>query len=372
MGINFGVGPLEVDIGQDRGPTMPGAGQIDDVRIGLANQVVQMRVDEAQAGGCSPVTQKARLDVLGPQRFAQEWIVLKVDLTDRQVVRCPPVRIQLGDLFLRDRARHDLPLVTSVFASCHLAERTTAISSSVRSNSAQRYLRDEVVHFDSFRGATPTPFRRRLKWKAPSAVVVKGLLAPAFGEYEEGPFQENFVEDKFRRTPGGKNRGCSRPAPLNHECERHIGASAQPSNRRGSSQRRLISVQTRTMNPSGDVHRINGKLSATRSRCALRCARQALEASGDDNPSSFCMEGQRGENWNESSRLPGSSLYHGRPAAAGEWPAIRDARKENGQKQGSNSQKPSIDFHGPLLDCSFSFAHPAGILSWHSSAGVPD
>ena len=57
-----------------------------------------MRVDEVQAGGRPPVSQQARLDVLETERLAQQWVVAKVDLADRQVVGGPPVPVDQGEL----------------------------------------------------------------------------------------------------------------------------------------------------------------------------------------------------------------------------------------------------------------------------------
>ena len=42
------------------------------------------------------MAEQARLDVLGPQRLAQQWVVGEVDLSDRQVVRrLPPTQKEI-------------------------------------------------------------------------------------------------------------------------------------------------------------------------------------------------------------------------------------------------------------------------------------
>ncbi len=66
-------------------------GQIDDLRIALRYEPVQVDVDEAKARRCSPVTEQARLDVLDLERLAQQRFVLQIDLPDRQVVGSLPV-----------------------------------------------------------------------------------------------------------------------------------------------------------------------------------------------------------------------------------------------------------------------------------------
>ena len=54
-----------------------------------------MDVDEAQTGRGAPVAEQPRLDVLRPQRLAQQRVLLQVDLADRQVVRGLPVAVHV-------------------------------------------------------------------------------------------------------------------------------------------------------------------------------------------------------------------------------------------------------------------------------------
>ena len=44
-------------------------------------------------GRRAPVPEQPRLDVLGPQRFAQQRVVEQIDLADREVVRGAPVGV---------------------------------------------------------------------------------------------------------------------------------------------------------------------------------------------------------------------------------------------------------------------------------------
>src|SRR5262245_15436072 len=62
-----------------------------------------MNVYEVQAWCCSPVTQEPRLDVLLAQRLLQEGIVVEIDLANRQVVRGPPVSVDLVQLVATER-----------------------------------------------------------------------------------------------------------------------------------------------------------------------------------------------------------------------------------------------------------------------------
>ena len=96
--VDLGVGALEVDVGDDRRAAVAGAGDVEDVVAGLADQPVEVGVDEVQAGRGAPVAEQARLDVLGPQRLAQQRVVLQVDLGDGQVVGRLPVGEQAVQL----------------------------------------------------------------------------------------------------------------------------------------------------------------------------------------------------------------------------------------------------------------------------------
>ena len=88
---------------------MPRAGQVDHVGVGVLNQAVQMHVDEAEAGRGSPVTQQPRLDVLRPQRLAQQGVLLQVDLADRQVIGRLPVPMHVLQTVWIE-VRHDVLL----------------------------------------------------------------------------------------------------------------------------------------------------------------------------------------------------------------------------------------------------------------------
>src|ERR1051325_3199230 len=87
LSTNLGVGTLEIDVRQQRGAAMAGAGEVDDIQIVLADDAVDVGVDEAQPRRGAPMPEQARLDVLATQRLAQEWVGQQVDLSNGQIVR---------------------------------------------------------------------------------------------------------------------------------------------------------------------------------------------------------------------------------------------------------------------------------------------
>ena len=92
--VDLAVGPLQVGVGHEAGPAVTRAGDVDGVQVPVADDAVHVGVDEVEAGRRAPVAQQARLDVLGPQRFAQQRVGQQVDLADREVVGGPPVRVE--------------------------------------------------------------------------------------------------------------------------------------------------------------------------------------------------------------------------------------------------------------------------------------
>ena len=91
------------------GPPWPGPDHVHRVEVAGRDDPVQVRVDEVQAGGGAPVAEQPRLDVLGPQRLAQQRVVEQVDLADRQVVGGPPVGVDAAPAPLVARGHTDAP-----------------------------------------------------------------------------------------------------------------------------------------------------------------------------------------------------------------------------------------------------------------------
>ena len=74
---------------------MPRTGDVNDVRVVLFNQPVQMNVDEILSRRSSPMAEQSRLDLLCFERFSQQGILKQVDLADAKIVRGAPVAIYL-------------------------------------------------------------------------------------------------------------------------------------------------------------------------------------------------------------------------------------------------------------------------------------
>ena len=91
--IHLRVGPFEVDVGDEGRASVSGSGDVDGVQIVLADQPVQVDVDQVEAGGGAPVAEQPRLDVLCFQRHAQQRVVEQIDLSDRKVVGGAPVGV---------------------------------------------------------------------------------------------------------------------------------------------------------------------------------------------------------------------------------------------------------------------------------------
>ena len=104
--IDLAVGPLEVGVRDQARPAMPGAGDVDHVEVVLLDQPVQVDVDEVQTWRRSPMAEQPRLDVLLCQGLLEQRVVVEIDLTDRQVVGGPPIRIHQSPFFVRQRVCH--------------------------------------------------------------------------------------------------------------------------------------------------------------------------------------------------------------------------------------------------------------------------
>ena len=91
--IDLAVGPLEVGVGDRRRTTVAGTDDVDRVQVPVPDDPVHVDIDEVQARRRAPVAQQSRLDVLRLEGLPQERVVQQVDLSDRQVVRGPPVGV---------------------------------------------------------------------------------------------------------------------------------------------------------------------------------------------------------------------------------------------------------------------------------------
>ena len=96
--VAFGVGAVEVGVGDHAGSAVPGPGHVQGVQVAVADGTVQVGVEEVQARGGAPMAQQPRLDIVPAEAVAQQRVTLQVDLADAQIVRRPPPRIHRRQL----------------------------------------------------------------------------------------------------------------------------------------------------------------------------------------------------------------------------------------------------------------------------------
>jgi hypothetical protein len=105
---HFIGGALEVGVGHHGRAAVARADDEDRVEVVSSDRAVEVDVDEVEPGSRAPVAEQPRLDVLEPQRLAQQRVVQQVDLSDREVVRRPPVGVDAIELLGAERARRRL------------------------------------------------------------------------------------------------------------------------------------------------------------------------------------------------------------------------------------------------------------------------
>src|SRR5664280_1443760 len=92
--VDLAVGPLQIGVCHQSGPSVARARHVQDVPVALSDQAVEMGVDEVQPGRRAPMAEPACLDVLELQWLAQQRVGLQVDLPYREVVGRAPVRVE--------------------------------------------------------------------------------------------------------------------------------------------------------------------------------------------------------------------------------------------------------------------------------------
>ena len=95
VGVHFAVGAVQVGVGNKEVAAVARAGDQDHVLVILLDDAVQMYIDEVLAGNGAPVADDLLLDIVARQRAAQQRVVQQIQLARRQVVRCPPVGVDL-------------------------------------------------------------------------------------------------------------------------------------------------------------------------------------------------------------------------------------------------------------------------------------
>ena len=106
--IDLAPSALQPDVRDQGWASVSRSCEEDGVDVPLADQPVHVRVEQRQPRRSAPVPEQARLDVLGAEGFAQQWIGLQVDLTDGQVVRRAPPGIEEVQLVGTEGMRHAL------------------------------------------------------------------------------------------------------------------------------------------------------------------------------------------------------------------------------------------------------------------------
>ena len=90
-GVELAVGALQVRRGHHSRAAVARSGHVQGLDVPVDDRPVEVCPEEGQPGGGAPVPEQPRLDVLEPQRLAQQRVVEQVDLPDGQVVgRAPP------------------------------------------------------------------------------------------------------------------------------------------------------------------------------------------------------------------------------------------------------------------------------------------
>jgi hypothetical protein len=70
-GVNLAVRALQLRVGNQARPAVARARDVDDVRITLADDPIEVRIDKVQPGGGALVSEQSWFDVLNLKRFSQ-------------------------------------------------------------------------------------------------------------------------------------------------------------------------------------------------------------------------------------------------------------------------------------------------------------
>ncbi len=102
--VDLAVGALEIGVGHRGGAAVPGPDHVDGVEVPVADHAVHVRVDEVEPRGRPPVAEQTGFDVLRTQPLPEQRVVEQVDLTDREIVRRPPVGVDEGEIVVGEGA----------------------------------------------------------------------------------------------------------------------------------------------------------------------------------------------------------------------------------------------------------------------------
>src|SRR6266496_4213734 len=105
MWIKLAVGSFQINVRHQSWSTMPRPGDVDHVQIMRFDQTVEMHIDEIQTWCCAPVPKQSGFYMLKFQWLSQERIVEQIDLSDRKIIRRPPIGVHGLRLFRSERFR---------------------------------------------------------------------------------------------------------------------------------------------------------------------------------------------------------------------------------------------------------------------------
>jgi hypothetical protein len=82
---------------------MPGPGDVNEVRIMRLDKAIEVNIDEVLPRRGAPVSKQPRLNLFRMERLSQQGVFKEVDLTDTEIVCCPPIAVHLVEHFRRER-----------------------------------------------------------------------------------------------------------------------------------------------------------------------------------------------------------------------------------------------------------------------------
>ena len=95
--IDLAVGAFQIRVRHESWSTVARSCDIHDVQIVFVNGTVQVDIDEVQPRRRTPVAEQARLDMGQRERLLQQGIVVEINLTDGQIIRCSPIGVHFPE-----------------------------------------------------------------------------------------------------------------------------------------------------------------------------------------------------------------------------------------------------------------------------------
>src|SRR5262249_29044109 len=92
--IDLAINSLKVSVGHQTRSAVARPGDVDHVEIVFLYHSVQMSIDKIETWRGSPVSQQPGFDMLFGQGLLEERVIIKINLPDREIVRCAPVSIE--------------------------------------------------------------------------------------------------------------------------------------------------------------------------------------------------------------------------------------------------------------------------------------